>query len=61
MKWTLIHSESADPDIDEANRCDIFMRMMKNQWDERVTKLARHVLLSTKFGKQTSLPSPEDI
>ncbi len=61
MKWTLIHSESADPDMNEASRCDIFMWMMKNQRGKRVTKLARHVLLSRKFGKQTSLPSPEDI
>jgi hypothetical protein len=58
-KWALITKKNA---LDkEAKLCKSFLKLMDVEWEERVTRLARNVLLQRKLQERSELPSPEDI
>lgn len=59
-KWARIQIRET-PDPDEAHSCDTFMRLMNIKWTERVTKMARTVLVQRSFNKEVEIPSPDDI
>ena len=59
-KWARIQIRG-NPDPEEAHKCDTFLRLMNIKWSERVTKMARTVLVQRSFNKEVEIPSPEDI
>lgn len=59
-KWARIQIRE-QPDPDEAHSCDTFMRLTNIKWTERVTKMARAVLVQRSFNKEVEIPSPDDI
>lgn len=59
-KWARIQIRET-PDPDEAHSCDTFLRLMNIKWTERVTKMARTVLVQRSFIKEVEIPSPDDI
>lgn len=59
-KWARIQIREK-PDPDEPHSCDTFMRLMNIKWTERVTKMARAVLVQRSFNKEVEIPSADDI
>lgn len=59
-KWSKVHT-SGQGSIQDTTDCDIFKRLMDIHWSERVTRMARNVLLQRSFSKDVEIPAPEDI
>ena len=59
-KWAYIVKKNDHSEI-EAKSCETFLRLIDVEWAEKVTKLARTVLLRRSFERKQELPSPSDI
>lgn len=60
FKWYTVTS-SKELDKKEAKECDNIKRCMTIHWAERVTKMARTVLITRTFNKEICIPSANDV
>ena len=59
IKWAyLLKNEGKSGEI---KTCKYLLKLMKMEWSEKVTKLARSILTQRLFTKGKEIPSPEDI
>ncbi|XP_069120721.1 uncharacterized protein [Argopecten irradians] len=60
-KWAyIVKNKGSEGDL-EAQDCQSFLNLMKVEWREKVTVLARAVLSRRKYDQVKELPSPHDI
>ena len=58
-KWGLFIKNNGDKD--EIRDCESFLQLIKVEWTEGVTKLARTVLVDRQNFKKKNIPSPKDM
>ena len=59
-KWALILKKNVGSN-DETKACKAFIHLMNTEWREKVTVLARTVMLRRKYELTKELPSPTDV
>lgn len=61
IKWETLAKKRMEETRD-AKDCETFLKLIKSKrWAEKVTRLARYVLVSKKFNKIVNVPAPSDI
>ena len=59
MKWAI--AIKTNKDQQERSDCDNFKRLLQIEWGEKVTRLARNILVTRSFTKDIEIPTPGDI
>ena len=58
-KWASIQKNQGSKE--EAVNCEVFLQLIKVEWSEKVTRLARSILAERQLHSRKEIPSPDDV
>ena len=58
-KWAFIQKNKGSKE--EAVNCEVFLQLIKVEWSEKVTRLARSILAERQLHSRKEIPSPDDV